>query len=129
VETLNIYLAGPMRGYKDFNFPLFNLYAKNLRAGGHSVFNPAESDVTQWGVEDLKTATGDEGEVAKRLGYEGNTLARICFLKDTQYICKHADAVALMPGWEKSKGANAEKALAEALGLEVMFLGEIDRLV
>jgi hypothetical protein len=37
------------------------------------------------------------------------------------WICKEADAVYLLKGWEKSKGALAEKATAEALGLEVMY--------
>lgn len=119
---MKIYLAGPMRGYKDFNFPAFFAEAKKLRDLGHEVFNPAERDTVEWGAEKLKTATGSEEEVAKALGLEGLSLARKCFLHDTQYICSQADAIAVMPGWEESRGAKAEHALAVAIGLEVITL-------
>lgn len=120
--SMKIYLAGPMRGYPDFNFPAFFKAAKELRDQGHEVFNPAERDTAEWGAEKLKTATGSEEEVSKKLGMEGLSLARQCFLVDTQYICTHADAIALMPGWEASRGAKAEHALAVAIGLQVMLL-------
>ena len=99
---MRIYLAGPMTGIKDFNYPVFNLAASRLREMGHEVFNPAESE------------TSADAENARR-----KWLA-----EDTEYICKHAEAVALLPGWEQSKGAIAEGALAIALGLSLMVLGE-----
>lgn len=100
---MNIYLAGPMRGIPDFNFPAFDAAAARLREQGHVVFNPADSD--RW----LKL-TGREWT------------ARVCFEADTEWICRHADAVALLPGWENSKGATAERALAMALGLRVLLI-------
>jgi len=38
-----LYLAGPMSGLPQHNFPLFNRVAAHLRARGHAVFNPAEN--------------------------------------------------------------------------------------
>jgi uncharacterized protein DUF4406 len=119
---LKIYLAGPMRGIKDFNFPAFFAAAAKLRATGHEVFNPAERDVEEFGAERLKSETGSEHEVSQNLGFEGLSLARKVFTYDTRYICTQADAVALLPGWENSKGAKAERALAEAIGLEIITL-------
>lgn len=119
---MKIYLAGPMRGYKDFNFPAFFAATEKLRSEGHVVFNPAERDVNSYGAEGLKTEKGDEAEVSKKLGFEGLTLARQCFLHDTQFICAEADAIYLLPGWEASKGAKAERALGEAIGLKVVEL-------
>lgn len=119
---MNIYLAGPMRGYKDFNFPAFFAAAEVLRKDGHQVFNPAERDTNEFGSEKLKSEKGDEAELSRNLGMDGLSLTRKVFLHDTHYICTQADAIALLPGWEKSKGANAEKALAEAIGLKVMVL-------
>ena len=120
---MKIYLAGPMRGIKDFNFPAFHAAAKQLRAEGHEVFNPAERDEAEFGAEILKTATGSEAEVAARMGLTDQLgLARKCFLADTMWICIHAEAIAILPNWENSRGVRAEKALGEAIGIEVRYL-------
>ena len=37
-----IYIAGPMRGLPDFNYPKFNYYAAIYRSVGWEVENPAE---------------------------------------------------------------------------------------
>ena len=37
-----IYIAGPMTGKQDLNFPLFHREAARLRADGWTVVNPAE---------------------------------------------------------------------------------------
>jgi len=100
-----IYLSGPMRGHPDFNKPAFAKAAKILRELGHFVFSPGESD-----------------ERLELLGVE--ITARSVFEVDMQYICRYADAIAMLPGWEGSKGARAEKALAEAIGLEVIYLDQ-----
>lgn len=120
---MKIYLAGPMRGIKDFNFPAFFAAAEKLRAEGHTVFNPAERDTTEWGAERLTSETGSEQEVANKLGFkEGLSLARNCFLADTQWICTESEAIALLPGWRDSRGATAEHALHVAIGLQVIEL-------
>ncbi len=116
---MRIYLAGPMRGYKDFNFPLFFSTTASLRGQGHTVFNPAERDTNAHGAEKLKSDKGSESEVAKNLGYTSLQLARECFAADTKFICEEADAIYLLPGWEKSKGAIAERALGIAIGLTI----------
>lgn len=109
-----------MRGYPDFNFPQFFATTDRLRSEGHEVFNPAERDTNEHGAEKLKSPTGSETEVAERLGYTRLQLARECFLADTHFICSQADAIYLLPGWEKSKGAIAERALGIAIGLEII---------
>lgn len=114
----NIYIAGPMRGIPHFNYPAFNSTAAKLRLAGHTVFNPAERDIERdgkdWGAEH---ADGDL-ESAKKNGF----CLRTALGDDLAWICANADAVAVLPGWEKSKGATAEKATAEALGLEIIYL-------
>ena len=108
-----------MRGIPEFNFPAFHANAAKLRAEGHFVFNPAERDIEKTGVDISKgNLTGDNDLAEKTHGFN----LREALKDDLEFICLHADAIALMPGWESSKGANAERATAIALGLEVMVL-------
>lgn len=120
---MKIYLAGPMRGYPEFNFPAFHAGAARLRAQGHEVFSPAERDIERHVVDISKgNNTGCELEAASNHGFS----LRDALADDLEYICRHADAIALMPGWHNSKGARAEHATASALGLEVIMLSESD---
>lgn len=119
---MNIYLAGPMRGYKDFNFPAFMAAAAALRRQGHTVFNPAERDLER-DIEEgrehtYKNETGDI-TLAEAKGFDRRT----AIMDDLTYIVKKADAIALLPGWEISKGANAEFWTAKFLDLEIIYLG------
>lgn len=117
---MKIYVAGPMRGIPEFNFPAFHAAAADLRKQGHEVFNPAERDNERHGVDISKgNATGDEALAAKQHGFN----LREALHQDLEFICLHADAIALLPGWHNSKGAQAELATANALGLVVVELG------
>lgn len=112
---MKIYLAGPMRGIPNFNHQAFRDGAALLRSQGHEVFSPVEHSENIYGP-DIYTGNpeGDESIA----GIDG----RVVFGADLAWICAEADAVALLSGWEKSKGATAEHATAVALGLEVIIL-------
>lgn len=118
---MKIYLAGPMRGYKGYNFAAFDFAAAKLRAEGHIVFSPAERDRERHPEIDWYNMTGDLAvdfpagspfSLAEALG------------DDTAYICGEADTIAVLPGWEKSSGVNAEWPLATALGHTRIILGK-----
>jgi hypothetical protein len=104
---MRVYLAGPMSNLPDLNFPAFMAAAQRLRDQGHHVFNPAEADLEKY---------GSVAESVKRATY------RDCLRVDLNWILDHAEAIALLPGWEKSKGVAAELALSKALGLEVIHV-------
>jgi hypothetical protein len=106
-----------MRGIPFFNFPAFHDAAKKLRANGHTVFNPAERDEAKHGTDIASSPVGDLAD-ANAKGFS----LRDALGADTAWICAHADAIALLPGWEHSKGATAERALGIALGLEIICL-------
>jgi hypothetical protein len=122
-NTLNrgakVYVAGPMRGIPEFNFPAFHEAALMLRQLGCVVFNPAEKDNERHGTDISKgNATGDEAIASAQHGFN----LREALGLDLAWICAEADAVALLPGWQNSKGAAAERATAIALGLKVIEL-------
>jgi Domain of unknown function (DUF4406) len=115
---MKVYLAGPMRGIPHFNFPAFHRAAKKLRKQGYVVFSPAERDIERLGKDLSKqNKTGDE-KLAEKQGFS----LRDALGDDMAWICHHAEAIALLPGWKKSKGATAERALADALGLEIFYV-------
>lgn len=107
---MRVYLSGPMRGIPEWNYPLFNAAAAEIRARGHECFNPAEHD----GGVDPTGLTGHED-----LGELGFDL-RAALEADTTWICREAEAILVLPGWERSKGAAAEVALGRALGLPIL---------
>lgn len=119
---MKIYLAGPMRGIPEFNFPAFKSAAQFLREKvGYEVFSPAEKDNEVHGVDISKgNATGDEEIATKEHGFD----LRRALGDDTAWICAHADGIAMLPDWTKSRGAQAEVALGKALSLKLFPLHE-----
>ncbi|MFZ4431646.1 MAG: DUF4406 domain-containing protein [Microthrixaceae bacterium] len=117
MTTTKLYLAGPMRGCKEFNFPTFRRGRQRLRAAGYDVFCPAERD-----EESGFDPTGMEGttEELERTGFD----LRQALSLGTEFICEKADGIAVLDGWERSSGARAEVALAEALGLPVQTVSD-----
>jgi nucleoside 2-deoxyribosyltransferase len=115
MESMKIYLAGPMRGIPEFNFPKFHRLAAELRSKGFTVFNPAERDIERHNGVDVSkgNTTGDESIAAK----EHNFSLRDALRDDLVFITQEADAIYMMDGWRTSKGAIAEHATAHALGL------------
>lgn len=107
---MKLYLAGPMTGIADFNYQAFYEAATQLRMAGHTVFNPADNDISNG--FDPRGMSGDPAEAAAN----GFSL-RETLKQDLSWICDRAEGIALLEGWEESKGARAEVALAKALGI------------
>lgn len=111
---MKIYLAGPMRGYADFNFPAFHTCAAELRNMGHTVFSPAEKDCEKFGEAAFQGKVDIQDQVASNVGFS----LRKALQMDLDYICAEADAICLMRGWETSKGAIAESSTSNAIGIK-----------
>lgn len=120
---MKLYLAGPMRGYAEYNFPAFHAAAAKLREAGYTVFSPAEADMDEFGFDVSKEVpAGDDAALSRKLKMDPLAFRRNVFERDALEICRNADGIALLPGWEKSLGARAERALAEAIGLKVFII-------
>ena len=110
-----------MRGVPYFNFPAFFEAEEFLVGLGHQVFNPARRDEEQYGKEVSNSPDGNLADI------EGISFSiREALAADTRYICLEAEAIALLPQWEDSKGAVAERALSNALGHKILYLHKIE---
>jgi hypothetical protein len=110
-----IYIAGPMRGYEDGNFPAFDRQAKILEEQGWITINPAEMDRTQGSPPNGHMDFDPEND------YEDHEFMRKALRRDFIAICDECTAIYMMSKWETSRGAKAEWHLAKALGLEIYY--------
>ena len=93
---LRVYLAGPMTGLPQLNFPAFHASAAELRGAGHEVVNPAE--------------------INPDLGAEADW--HTCMRADIRELVT-CHAIAMLPGWQSSRGATLEHHIAWTLGMRV----------
>lgn len=91
---MRLYIAGPMTGIHELNFPAFHAVAASLRAAGHEVANPAEINADP--------STGWEA----------------CMFRDLEELTQ-CSGIVMMPGWEKSPGAQIERLWAIRTGKQV----------
>jgi hypothetical protein len=117
----NIYIAGPMRGQPEFNFPAFDAAEARLTADGWRVFNPAERDRREG--FDERGLTGHEP-----LHELENFDHRQAVADDLQWLALDGDAIYMLNGWQTSKGAVAERAVAMSLGLDIYYESDADAL-
>jgi hypothetical protein len=91
-----LFIAGPMSGYEEWNFPAFYAAEESFRALGYEVCNPARLftdmiDVPSW--EDCMRITIPE--------------------------LMKCDGIVLLDGWKKSQGASMELFLAQKIKIKV----------
>lgn len=104
----SIYIAGPMSGYPEFNFPAFYRAEERLKEQGWVVFNPANKEDEAHLDKDAKTAGDAAAAIAAGFDF------RKVFLWDVEHVIA-ADAVYMLSGWQFSPGATAEHAVAVAM--------------
>lgn len=95
----SLYVAGPMTGLPDFNYPAFHGAAAVLRRNGFVVLNPAE------------TAGGDQTQTWE------------WYLRHALRQVTESDGIATLDGWWRSRGARLEVHVATALGMPVEPVG------
>ncbi|WP_261508473.1 DUF4406 domain-containing protein [Burkholderia multivorans] len=97
---MRLYLAGPMTGYPELNFPVFRAEAQRLRALGFEIVNPAE------------------------INADMSMPWRECMKADIRELLT-CDGIAMLAGWEQSKGARLEHHIALALSLPIFMSAEL----
>lgn len=92
-----LYIAGPMTGYPDLNYPAFHEAAAMLQTFGYQTLNPADNE--------------PEGEKTW-----------LAFMRMSLVQLSQADGIAQLPGWENSKGARLEYRIFRGLELPIYSL-------
>ena len=110
------YLAGPMSGIDQLNFPAFYRAAERLRGKGLHIINPAELD----DIDDVEFALQSNGEEPMPRSW-GEYLAR-----DVELIANEAAAIIVLPGWEYSKGARLECFVGLSCDMPVYLYNDAD---
>lgn len=95
-----IYIAGPMRGLPEFNFPAFQREAEHWRANGWEVITPVELEWLSPGLPNDQHRSHCLRDIA--------ALAMCC-------------TACFLPGWQNSIGAQAEHAAAVWMKLEIVY--------
>ena len=94
---MRLYVSGPMTGIENHNFPAFNAAAAKVRELGHEAINPVD------------------------INPDPTTPWLLCLRADIKALCD-CDGLVLLPGWERSTGAQLELHIAHRLGMSVHFI-------
>jgi hypothetical protein len=119
---MKVYLAGPMTGIPQFNFPAFDAAAADLRERGFEVVSPAELDDPETRAAAFASPDGAPGSGTASDETWGDFLARdVKLIADTGI-----EAIVVLPDWDKSRGAKLETFVGNALcGLPVYAYGVV----
>lgn len=100
-----LYIAGPMSGIPEFNYPAFNLAEEDFSPYYARVFNPAKNPFAS--TISYSMSTGNTNEAVKNEGLD----MRAAYLWDIERVIQ-SDAIYMLKGWEKGAGARGEHAVA-----------------
>jgi len=115
-----IYVAGPMLGKQFFNFPEFDKGRSHLEELGYTVISPADLD-REAGFDPSSLAHNHDWSDIDSIGFSLSDAID----RDLAAIRK-CDGIYMLRGWQSSKGAVAERALAEWMQLEIIYQEEED---
>lgn len=111
------YVAGPMTNIENFNFHTFDAVTDRCRVvDGWGVLNPHEHDQEMYpGIDDAPaTQLGDVLAIAHEVGFDFHK----AMVWDLQSVAI-AEHLVLLPGWENSTGAKAERFVGEMTGSKI----------
>lgn len=121
---MKCYIAGPMRGIPEYNYPAFMEAAERLRALGFEVFNPAEMDIED--TEDYAARTLQEQVI-----HDTAIAARHFARRDIDVIlndmkAEDGDFIVTLPEWKSSMGALAEVQVAQWVSLPIRTMESVE---
>lgn len=118
---MRYYLAGPMSGFPQFNFPLFYRVTKELRDRGYDIVSPAELDDKEDSGAAMSSPDGDPNNRQ----HMGNKTWADFLARDVKLIADEVQGIVFLPEWFKSRGAKLE-AFVGLLQKDFKFFQYID---
>jgi hypothetical protein len=126
---MKLYLSGPMSGHPNLNFPAFWRAACTLDKKGYTVYSPAEHDWDRGWVRVVDTAGHDI--LQSNPAYYTDALEdlvvqttddfdEVVALREDVAVLATCDAVVVLPGWRRSRGASIEVRVAKMLQIPIM---------
>ena len=103
---MKYYIAGPMSGIPQFNYPAFDAAAKSIRSKKHEAVSPAEMDDEATRAAALASKTGNFNDFDSDETW-GDFLSR-----DVKIVADQVDGVVLLSNWHTSRGARLEAFVA-----------------
>lgn len=111
---MKLYLVGPMSNIEAYNVEVFNVAAAKLREQGHVVITPHEANNVPW----FRRFGRDFDPYVDKCEWGDPLLCEL--LAEDARVLYEADALAVLDGWEYSKGSRLEIAMATAAGKPVL---------
>lgn len=115
-----VYTAGPMTGYPNYNWIMFEAAASFMRRKGWDAVSPTQIDEDMGVVDVVRSPEGDILSVKANANFDYETV----LLRDLEAVSS-CDAILLLPYWHKSPGAKRELAHAILNELEVILYREV----
>ena len=112
---MKLYIAGPMTGIPQFNYPAFFEMADILRDEGHTVVSPAEMDDPAIRAASFASRDGNIHTLESHGATWGDFLARDVKLLADDGI----EGIVVLRGWQHSRGARLETFVARLRGIAI----------
>lgn len=120
---MKLYIAGPMTGIRDLNYPAFLDAERRLTEAGFQVASPHR-------IDQLKPVPCGHAEYRDEVRYlkpvagceDCDSRTWQWYMREAIKMLVECDDLAALPGWQRSRGAKVEWNLGVSIGMNPMYV-------